>query len=129
MKRLFRLAWVVPVAVGLAAAQTAGTLHSGCVMATEGGDYTFCEKDACSFVSGKGVDAKLAGHTVTLRGKVHEATPEVARTIVVSSIVSVGGVCKEACSPRPPGHRGFGHKDKPGSEGGTPGVRPTTPPQ
>lgn len=102
------------------------TSHTGCVMATEGGDLTFCEPDHCSLLTGKDVGPKLTGHEVTVRGAVHEATNTASRTIVVSDVLSIGPACADRCR-LPPIHRGIGPREHPGSEGGTPGVAPRTP--
>lgn len=96
---------------------------TGCVMQTEAGDYTFCEPNSCSLLSGTMLTASLAGHTVTLRAILHLATATDPRTLSVISITTIGPTCDQRCSPRPPGHRGLGSKNnKPGSEGGTPGA-------
>ena len=98
--------------------------RTGCVMQTEAGWFTFCEPDACAEIKGTGVDAKLAGRKVTARGTM-QTESATGKTFVVTQVVTVGGACDERCSPRPVGHRGLGSKDKPGAEGGTPGVTPT----
>lgn len=110
------LAIVIP---GLA--QSAAT-YTGCVMKDFDGNLTFCEPDHCSLLTGKGVDTKLAGHGVTLNGTVKDAVDGQPRQIVVTKIVSVNGACNQTCALYPVHHRGIGTKDKPGSEGGTPGV-------
>jgi hypothetical protein len=121
-----RFAILLAAALVAAAPPAAETSHTGCVMATEGGDWTFCEPDHCSLLTGKGVGPKLAGHKVTVRGAVHEANVSAPRMIVVSSVISVGPACADRCR-LPPIHRGFGPKEHPGSEGGTPGVTPPQP--
>jgi len=129
-----RVAGMVAVMVaGLAltgfAAPAAEETRSGCVMQTEAGWFTFCEPNSCSAIKGAGVDAKLAGHKVTVRGTMAAETEAAPKTFVVTKVIAVGAACDERCSPRPAGHRGvFGQKDKPGSEGGTPGATAPTPP-
>ncbi len=101
--------------------------YTGCVMKSEGGDFTFCEPDHCSLLKGEKVGERLVGHVVSLRGTVTEATNDAPRTLAVSEIVELGKVCDQHCSLKPPGHRGVFPKEKPGSEGGTPGLVPKPP--
>lgn len=124
MNLMTRYALIFPAVLALAlqTPPAAETVHTGCVMMTEGGDYTFCEPETCSLLQGKELAAKLAGHKVTLRGTVQAASKDGPRTLLVSHVVKIGGACTEACSPWPPIHRGIVPKDRPGSEGGTPGV-------
>lgn len=120
MKRILGvaiLAVVVPVL-----AQSAAT-YTGCVMKDVDGNLTFCEPDHCSLLTGEGVDAKLAGHAVTVNGTVKEAGEGQPRRVIVTKIVSVNAACNQTCSLYSVHERGIGSKDKPGSEGGTPGVK------
>ena len=126
MNSIARLAILLSAVFAVAPPPAVETSHTGCVMATEGGDLTFCEPDHCSLLSGKDVGPKLAGHKVTVRGAVHEATDSAPRTIVVSSVISIGAACADRCH-LPPIHRGVGPREHPGSEGGTPGVTPPQP--
>lgn len=124
--------WMLVVAMAGAAVSANGfstndETRTGCVMQTEAGWFTFCEPNSCSVIKGAGVDAKIAGHKVTVSGTMQAETADAAKTFVVTKVVEVGAACEERCSPRPAGHRGLGNKDKPGSEGGTPGV--TAPPK
>jgi hypothetical protein len=139
MKRAYCITFVLTISISTAgaawpqtppppAAPAPETSHTGCVMRTEAGDYTLTQEHACSVLQGKKVNPALIGHLVTLRGSVQEATGTTPRTITASSITTVGNACSEACSPHPPGHRGLGH-EKPGSEGGTPGVTSNPHPQ
>lgn len=100
----------------------ASDTFTGCAMLLEGHpDFlTLCEPHNCSLLRGA-VDAKWAGHTVTLRGVLRAATSTQPRTLEVKEAVSVGGTCTAVCRPTIPG-RGLGPKDKPSGEGGTPGV-------
>jgi hypothetical protein len=118
--------WML-VAMAGAAVSASDETRTGCVMQTEAGWFTFCEPNSCSVIKGEGVDAKLAGHKVTVSGTMQPETAAAAKTFVVTKVVEVGAACEERCSPRPAGHRGLGNKDKPGSEAGTPGV--TAPPK
>ncbi|HEV2575986.1 MAG TPA: hypothetical protein VGU25_02135 [Acidobacteriaceae bacterium] len=121
------LALIVFAGVAVAAAQSGGTRFTGCVMTDMDGHLTFCEPDHCSLLSGEGVGAKLSGHTVTVEASVKEAGDGQPRQVVATRIVSVGAACNQSCALYSVHHRGIGGKDKPGSEGGTPGV--TTKPQ
>jgi hypothetical protein len=123
----FALLLSTGLAAGLAQTPVANAPLTGCVMTTEAGDFTFCEPDNCSVLIGKDVNAKLSGRSVTLRATIQAATAATPRTLTVTSIVSIGAACNQSCSPRPPGHRGIGGREHPGSEGGTPGLRPATP--
>jgi hypothetical protein len=100
---------------------------TGCVMTDMDGHLTFCEPDHCSLLTGEDVGAKLSGHTVTIEGTVKDAGDGQPRRIVVTKIISIGAACNQRCALYPVHRRGIGGKDKPGSEGGTPGV--TTKPQ
>jgi hypothetical protein len=120
------LAATLAAGLPLPAAYPAEETHSGCVMQTEAGWFTFCETDACSVIKGAGIDAKVAGHKITAIGTVQPATAIAGRIFTVTKVLKVGDKCDQICSPNPPHHRGIGGKDKPGAEGGTPGV--VTPP-
>ncbi len=121
---MMKTAWaviVLAIALGAAAQQNSGH-YSGCVMKDMDGNVTFCEPQHCSLLTGKDVGARLAGHTVTVEGTVKEAANGEPRTIVVTKVLSVGAACNQTCALYPVHHRGIGGRDKPGSEGGTPGV-------
>lgn len=119
MRMILGLAVLAVVVPGLA--QSAAT-YTGCVMKDVDGNLTFCEPDHCSVLMGEGVNDKLAGHAVTVNGSVKEAGDGQPRRITVTKVVSVNGACDQTCALYPVHHRGIGTKDKPGSEGGTPGV-------
>ena len=124
MRKFLGLALLAVVIPGIA--QSAAT-YTGCVMKDMDGHLTFCEPDHCSLLTGEGVNAKLSGHTVIVEGSIKEAADGQPRQVVVTKIVSVGAACDQSCALYPVHHRGIGGKDKPGSEGGTPGV--AKPPQ
>lgn len=125
MRRLLGL--ICLAAIGVAAAQSGHTKYTGCVMTDMDGHLTFCEPDHCSLLTGAGVGPKLSGHTVTVEASVKQAADGQPRRVVVTKVISVGATCNQTCALYPVHSRGFGTKDKPGSEGGTPGV--TTPQQ
>ena len=95
---------------------------TGCAMPlAEHPDFlTLCEPHNCSLLRGT-VDAKWAGHAVTLRGVLHAATSTQPRTLDVKDAVRVGEACTAVCRPTIPG-RSLGPKDKPVGEGATPGL-------
>ncbi len=119
MRIILGLAVLAVVVPGLA--QSAAT-HTGCVMTDMDGHLTLCEPNHCSLLTGEGVSAKLSGHTVTVEGTVEDARDGQPRRVVVTKIVSVGASCNQNCGLYPVHPRGIGGKDKPGSEGGTPGA-------
>jgi hypothetical protein len=103
------------------AASAGDETRTGCVMQTEAGWFTFCEPSSCSAIKGEGIDAKIAGHKLTVKGNMQAETTAAPKTFVVTKVVTVGPACDERCSPRVV-HRGIGNHDKPGAEGGTPGA-------
>ena len=119
MRMILGLAVLAVLMPGIA---LAGVTFKGCVMKDADDNLTFCEPDACSLLTGKGVGPELAGHTVTVSGTVKEAADGQPRRLVVEKVISVGEACNQTCALYPVHHRGIGGKDKPGSEGGTPGV-------
>ncbi|HEX5285097.1 MAG TPA: hypothetical protein VFW30_13325 [Bryocella sp.] len=116
------LALIVLVMATVAAAQGGSTRFTGCAMTDMDGHLTLCEPDHCSLLTGVGVDAKLSGHAVTVEASVEEAGDGQPRRVLVTKIVSVGAACNQSCALYSVHHRGIGGKDKPGSQGGTPGV-------
>lgn len=109
------------VAGAVAQSESSGR-YTGCVMKDMDGNITFCEPEHCSMLTGNAVGDKLAGHTVTVEGTVKEPANGQPRRIVVSKVLSVGAACNQSCALYPVHHRGIGGRDKPGSEGGTPGA-------
>jgi hypothetical protein len=112
-----------------AASPSAQALYSGCVQQSPGDKDTLVlsTDTVCAKLTGDLATASLAGHEIDLKGVL---TPRAARTpasIQIDSISHVGKSCSDVCSLRPPGTRGLGG-EKPGREGGRPGVTPTTPP-
>src|SRR5579875_415391 len=109
-------------AIGVAAARSGNAKYTGCVMTDMDGNLTFCQPNHCSLLSGTGVGPKLSGHTVTVEGTVKEPGDGQPRRVVVTKIVSIGAACNQTCTLYPVHGRGLGTKDKPGSEGATPGI-------
>lgn len=116
------LAVIVLAMVAGAAAQSGSARFTGCVTTDMDGHLTFCEPNHCSLLIGEAVGAKLSGHTVTVEGTVKDAADGQPRRVVVMKIVSVGAPCNQTCALYPVHPRGIGGRDKPGSEGGTPGA-------
>jgi hypothetical protein len=82
----------------------------------------------CAKLTGTFSSEKLLGHEVDLKGVLTERTAASPASIHVGSINSVGKSCSNTCSLQPPGTRGLRGGEKPGKEGGTPGMAPKTPP-
>jgi hypothetical protein len=101
---------------------------SGCVKsATSDKDTIILSGESvCAKLTGNFSAEKLIGHQVDLKGVLTERTPTAPANIHVGSISSIGKSCSNTCSLQPPGTRGL---EKPGKEGGTPGMAPKTPPQ
>jgi hypothetical protein len=104
---------------------------AGCVqhLATDKGTFILSGDTVCAKLIGTFSSEKLLGHEVDLNGVLTERTAASPASIRVSSISSVGKSCSNTCSLQPPGTRGLRGPEKPGKEGGTPGMAPTTPPQ
>ena len=83
----------------------------------------------CAKLTGAFSPEKLLGHQVDLKGVLTERTVSTPASIDVGSVNSVGKSCSNTCSLQPPGTRGLRGGEKPGKEGGTPGMAPKTPPQ
>ncbi len=115
-------------AAGAMPQNNARARYTGCAMKDMDGNITFCEPEHCSLLTGNDVGARLTGHTVTVEGTVKEAADGQPRSVVVTRVVSVGAACNQSCALYPVHRRGIGGRDKPGSEGGTPGVT-SKPPQ
>ena len=111
------------LAISVAAALGQNASYTGCVTRGASGNITFCEPQNCSLLTGAGVGANLAGHTVTLKGTVKQAANGQPRTIVVSSVLSVGAACNQTCTLSSNSQStATSNSSKPGGEGGTPGV-------
>ena len=101
---------------------------SGCVNSgvTDKNTIILSGESVCAKLTGNFSAEKLIGHQVDLKGVLTERTPTTPANIHVESIHSIGKSCSNTCSLQPPGTRGL---EKPGKEGGTPGMAPKTPPQ
>jgi len=109
----------------------ADVTYKGCVQSlpTDKETLVLSSDTVCARLTGKFAAADLAGHEVELKGVLTPRSPGVSASISVGSVVSVGKSCSSTCSLRPPGTRGLGKgSEKPGKEGGTPGLVPTQPP-
>jgi hypothetical protein len=104
---------------------------AGCVQrSTTDKDIVVLSGDAvCAKLTGNFSTEKLIGHEVDLKGVLTERTAATPASIRVNSVGSIGKGCSNICSLQPPGTRGLRGPEKPGKEGGTPGMAPTTPPQ
>jgi hypothetical protein len=104
---------------------------SGCVQPAPADKTTLIlsGETVCAKLTGTFSSEKLLGHEVALKGVLTERTASSSASIHVGSINSVGKSCSNTCSLQPPGTRGLRGGEKPGKEGGTPGMAPKTPPQ
>jgi hypothetical protein len=101
---------------------------SGCVKnsTTDKDTIILSGESVCAKLTGNFSAEKLIGHQVDLKGVLTERTPTTPANIRVGSISAIGKSCSSTCSLQPPGTRGL---EKPGKEGGTPGMAPKIPPQ
>lgn len=106
--------------------------YAGCVQRSTADKDTLVlsGETVCAKLTGsRFTPEKLVGHEVDLKGVLTERTTTNPAVIRVDSIDSVGKSCSNTCSLQPPGTRGLRGGEKPGKEGGTPGMAPKTPPQ
>ena len=109
-----------------ASAQTAATkstVYAGCATSLPQAKemLVLATADACYLLSGS-APADIAGHQVQLSAALIPQQGMQPITLQVTSVKSVKAACSQTCILQPPGTRGLGPKDKPGREGGTPGV-------
>lgn len=109
----------------------AASAYAGCVQrsTTDKNTLVLSGESVCAKLTGSFSAEKLIGHEVDLKGVLTERTTANPAAIRVDSIDSVGKSCSNTCSLQPPGTRGLRGGEKPGKEGGTPGMAPKTPPQ
>jgi len=91
--------------------------------------YVLASGGRCMLLSGTFAPAKVADHEVVLRGTLIGASGLEPLTLNVDSTVAIKDACSQTCVLEPPGARGVHNKEKPGSQGGTPGAAPSIPPQ
>jgi hypothetical protein len=103
---------------------------AGCVQRSTADKTTLIlsGETVCAKLTGTFSSEKLLGHEVDLKGVLTERTASTPASIQVDTVNSIGKSCSSTCSLRPPGTRSLGG-EKPGKEGGTPGMAPKTPPQ
>jgi hypothetical protein len=104
---------------------------AGCVQhsTTDKNTLILSGESVCAKLTGTFSSEKLLGHEVDLKGVLTERTASNPASIQVGAVNSVGKSCSNTCSLQPPGTRGLRGGEKPGKEGGTPGMAPKTPPQ
>lgn len=107
------------------------TTFAGCAQrsTTDKNIVILSGETVCAKLTGTFSSEKLLGHEVNLKGVLTERTASNPASIQVGSINSVGKSCSNTCSLQPPGTRGLRGGEKPGKEGGTPGMAPKTSPQ
>jgi len=112
------------------AAPPAASNFAGCVQrsTTDKDTVILSGESVCAKMTGSFSPEKLIGHEVDLKGVLTERTAANPAAIRVASITSIGKSCSDSCSLQPHGTRGLRSGEKPGKEGGTPGVAPTNPP-
>jgi hypothetical protein len=102
--------------------------YEGCVSKLPKLDkYVLATQDRCMLLSGNFKAGQVADRWVALHGLLLEASGMDPLTLQVDSPAVVKNSCTQTCKLVPPGTRGVHGKEKPGSDGGPPGV--TKPPQ
>ena len=119
----YLVAGVLALATEMTAQNAATVKHEGCVMASpdDAKVLLLAEEASCSVLTGKLAKPDLLGHVIVLGGIDTAATTTEPQSVKVQKIVSQGVACHRVCTLEPPGHRGLHKKEKPGSQGGTPG--------
>ncbi len=97
--------------------------YAGCVTALPQASemLVLSTPESCYLLSGA-VSPAMAGHQVQLSAILIPQQGTQPITLQVKSVLGTKAACSQTCTLRPPGTRGLGPKDKPGREGGTPGV-------
>ncbi len=103
--------------------------YTGCVTPLSGvaDAYVLATTDRCLLLEGKYDASRSSDHTATFKGLVTDAAGLHPDTLHVDSLTSVKEACARTCTLEPPGTRGLHGKEKPGKEGGTPGVHQDPP--
>jgi hypothetical protein len=105
--------------------------YTGCVqqLPTDKTTLVLSTESICAKLTGTFSATQLDGHQVDLKGVLTPRTSTLPASLRVDSVVTVGKVCSDVCSLRPPKSRGLGKGGEiPGRQGGTPGEAPTQPP-
>lgn len=103
--------------------------YTGCVAKLPKVDkYVLAAGKSCMLLRGKFDPAKLADHAVTVKGLLIQPVDLDPLTLDVRETVTIKDSCKQTCVLEPPGTRGVHGKEKPGTEGGPAGFKPTSPP-
>ena len=107
------------------------TTFAGCVQrsTTDKNTVILSGETVCAKLTGTFTSEKILGHEIDLKGILTERTATNPASIQVGAINSIGKSCSNTCSLQPPGTRGLRGGEKPGKEGGTPGMAPKTSPQ
>ena len=91
--------------------------------------YVLATGDRCLLLAGAYTAARIADHEIIARGIVLEPDGMAPLTLNIQSVQAVKAACTRTCVLEPPGTRGIHGKERPGREGGTPGLHdPATPP-
>jgi hypothetical protein len=118
-----------PASAQSAAAPSAPATYSGCVMEspTEKGTFILNADSVCARLTGKLATSDLTGHQIDLKGVLTPRAGTTPASIAIDSVGHVGKACSDVCSPLPPRTRGLGG-ERPGREGGRPGLTPDSQP-
>ena len=100
---------------------------SGCVarIANTADKYVLATADRCMLLTGKYNVTKAADHEITATGILIDPTGFAPLTLDIQSVAVVKAACTRTCVLEPPGTRGIHGKERPGKEGGTPGLTST----
>lgn len=105
------------------AAAVKPSMYEGCVTALpQASDRLVLSSAGSCFLLSGSVNAAMAGHQVQLNAVLIPQQGMQPVSLQVKSVMGVQASCSQTCSLQPPGTRGLGPKDKPGREGGTPGL-------
>ena len=106
------------------------TMYVGCATVLPQANNTLVLSSAGScFLLGGSVTSALVGHQIQVNAVLVPQQGVQPISLQVKSVVAVKAACSQTCTLQPPGTRGLGPRDKPGREGGTPGVTSSPQPQ
>ena len=100
---------------------------SGCVarIPNTPDKYVLSTGDRCMLLNGKYNAAAAADHEITATGILIDPTGFAPLTLDIQSVAAIRAACTRTCVLDPPGTRGIHGKERPGKEGGTPGLTTT----
>ena len=103
---------------------------TGCVarLPNTADKYVLATGDRCLLLTGTFNAIQIADHEIVAKGIVIEPSGMAPLTLNIQAVQSARS-CTRTCVLEPPGTRGIHGKERPGKEGGTPGVTTTPGPQ